>query len=210
VELYTSEGCSSCPPADRWLSGLKGRADVVALSFHVDYWDRLGWRDRFAHPDYTRRQSELMRSSGARYVYTPQVVVNGRDQPGWHSLRLPAAEARPAAMVQATLRRDGERYTAELQALPGAPARIAGFWALTEDGHGSQVKAGENRGATLGHDFVVRDYRPITPWEASARDPKTLHYLPPLPRDAAHPQHLNLVLTDADTGRLLQALKLGC
>ena len=210
VELYTSEGCSSCPPADRWLSGLKGRADVVALSFHVDYWDRLGWRDRFAHPDYTQRQAELMRSSGARYVYTPQVMVDGRDQPGWSRLRLPTADARPQALVQASLRRDGDRYVAELEPLPGAPARIAGFWALTEDGHGSQVKAGENRGATLGHDFVVRDYQRIAAWDASARGTKTLHYLSPLPRDAAHAQHLNLVLVDADSGRLLQALKLGC
>jgi hypothetical protein len=210
VELYTSEGCSSCPPADRWLSGLKGRTDVVAMSFHVDYWDRLGWRDRFAHPDYTQRQAELMRSSGARYVYTPQVVVNGRDLPGWRSLPLPTADARPVALVQAMLRRDGEHWTAELQPLPGAPARIAGFWALTEDGHASQVKAGENRGATLGHDFVVRDYQRIGAWDASARGPKTLHYQAPGPRDAAHARHLNLVLTDADNGRVLQALKLGC
>jgi hypothetical protein len=121
VELYTSEGCSSCPPADRWLSGLKGRTDVVALSFHVDYWDRLGWRDRFAHPAHTQRQAELMRSSGARYVYTPQVVVEGRDLPGWRDLRLSAADARPKAVVRATLRRDSERYVADLQPLPGAP-----------------------------------------------------------------------------------------
>jgi hypothetical protein len=151
-----------------------------------------------------------MRSSGARYVYTPQVVVDGRDQPGWRSLRLPAADARPQSTLRATLRRDGDRYTAEVQALPGAPARIAGFWALTEDGHGSQVKAGENRGATLGHDFVVRDYQRLAAFVGLAHGAKTLHYQAPLPRDAAHAQHLNLVLTDADSGRLLQVLRLGC
>jgi hypothetical protein len=137
-------------------------------------------------------------------------VVDGRDQPGWRDLRLPAADARPKAVVRATLRRDGERYVAELQPLPGAPASIAGFWALTEDGHANQVKAGENRGATLGHDFVVRDYQRIGTWDASAAGAKTLHYQAPLPRDAAHARHLTLVLTDADGSRVLQALKLDC
>ena len=66
VELYTSEGCSSCPPADVWLSRLKADPGVVALAFHVDYWDRLGWKDRFASPVYTQRQAQSQRSSGAR------------------------------------------------------------------------------------------------------------------------------------------------
>ncbi len=83
VELYTSEGCSSCPPADRWLSQLKGQDDVVALAFHVDYWDRLGWKDRFASAEHTQRQAQQQRSNGARFSYTPQVVVNGRDRPSW-------------------------------------------------------------------------------------------------------------------------------
>ena len=79
VELYTSEGCSSCPPADRWLSTLKGRPDVLALAFHVDYWDRLGWPDRFATAEGTARQWALARRDGSPQVYTPQVRVNGRD-----------------------------------------------------------------------------------------------------------------------------------
>ena len=73
VELYTSEGCSSCPPADRWLSALKDGPPVVALAFHVDYWDRLGWKDRNASPAYTRRQAAQQRFNGARFSYTPQV-----------------------------------------------------------------------------------------------------------------------------------------
>src|SRR5512134_2617035 len=85
VELYTSEGCNSCPPADRWLSSLKGRADVVALAFHVDYWDRLGWADRFASPAYTQRQAARRMSSGAGFAYTPQVLVNGADWRRWPS-----------------------------------------------------------------------------------------------------------------------------
>src|SRR5439155_369615 len=87
-------GCNSCPPADRWLSGLKGRSDVVALAFHVDYWDRLGWVDRFADAAYTRRQVEQQRLSGGGFVYTPQVLVDGRDWRRWPTL--PAASARDA------------------------------------------------------------------------------------------------------------------
>src|SRR3954469_3118061 len=68
VELYTSEGCSSCPPAERWLTGLKDRAGVVALAFHVDYWDSLGWKDRFAQPRFTQRQNASQRTSGARFA----------------------------------------------------------------------------------------------------------------------------------------------
>ena len=83
VELYTSEGCNSCPPADRWLSRLKADPAVVALAFHVDYWDRLGWKDRFASAAFTTRQASQQASNGARFSYTPQVVVDGRDRTDW-------------------------------------------------------------------------------------------------------------------------------
>ncbi|MBN8509702.1 MAG: DUF1223 domain-containing protein [Burkholderiales bacterium] len=102
VELYTSEGCSSCPPADRWLSTLKGREDVLPLAFHVGYWDRLGWVDRFATQATTARQYALARALGASNVYTPQVVVQGRDWRRFHTaVRLLAEQpqdARDAAL----------------------------------------------------------------------------------------------------------------
>lgn len=208
VELYTSEGCSSCPPADRWLSALKPQPELVALAFHVDYWDRLGWKDRFSSAAYSQRQAQLLRTSGARYAYTPQVVVDGRDQPRWPALTWSAPRA-PSA-VQLTLTRDGEAYVAELRPLPGAPPRIAGFWALTEDGHASAVKSGENRGATLTHDFVVREYEPIAAWDARDAMPRRLQFNPSQPASAAYPRRTNLVLVDADSGRVLQALALGC
>src|ERR1700681_2545943 len=88
VELYTSEGCDSCPPADRWLSQIDDARDahrVVALALHVDYWDRLGWKDRFASATYTERQREQTRRQGAAFVYTPQVLLDGRDFQEWRS-----------------------------------------------------------------------------------------------------------------------------
>ncbi|HEY4067968.1 MAG TPA: DUF1223 domain-containing protein [Burkholderiaceae bacterium] len=209
VELYTSEGCNSCPPADKWLSSsVKADAPVVALAFHVDYWDRLGWTDRFASPAFTRRQAEQMKSSGARFSYTPQVLIDGADRPDWPAASI-TGRTRPAATVSAELTRDANRVTATVTPLPGAPARIAAFWAVTEQDYVSAVKAGENQGVTLHHDFVVRDYRPVAAWAAKPAAATLQLDLPPA-SDPAHLRLVNLVITDADTGRPVQALKLGC
>jgi hypothetical protein len=207
VELYTSEGCNSCPPADRWLSGLASHADVVALAYHVDYWDRLGWKDRFASPAFTRRQYEQLRHNGARFAYTPQIVIDGRDQQG--GPRLVMAN-RPTAAVTIELVRDGERVSANVGAGANAPLRLAAYWAVTESGHRTAVKAGENEGATLAHDFVVRDYRPAAEWTVSTTAPQRLSFALGAAVDAAHPRRVNLVVVDAATGRPLQALALGC
>jgi hypothetical protein len=211
VELYTSEGCNSCPPADRWLSRLKADAGTVALAFHVDYWDRLGWKDRFASPAYTQRQSQQQASNGAGFSYTPQVVVDGADRKDWHVLPAPPAKAAPAeAKVALTLTRDGQRFDAMVQPGPGAPARLAAFWAVTEQGHVTAVKAGENQGVTLNHDFVVREYKPVAAWSADRSAPVSLQFSPATTPDPAHPRQVNLVVIDAVTGRPVQALKIGC
>jgi len=92
VELFTSQGCSSCPPADALLAELTGRPDVVALSFHVDYWDYIGWKDPYASPQYTARQQRYTQALNLRYVYTPQIVVDGRaDVVGSHRAEVLAA-----------------------------------------------------------------------------------------------------------------------
>ena len=211
VELYTSEGCNSCPPADRWLSRLKADPNVVALAFHVDYWDRLGWKDRFASPAFTARQAEQQASNGARFSYTPQVVVDGRDRKDWPGIALPLAGPRPAAPVELVLAREGERVTATVTATALSPKRLAAWWAVTEQGHVTAVKAGENSGATLQHDYVVRDYRTVPAWSPRAGAAQALVYALPSRADAAaRPREVNLVVVDADSGRPVQALKLVC
>jgi hypothetical protein len=156
VELYTSEGCSSCPPAENWLRKLSAaNADIVALEFHVDYWDSLGWRDRFSDPRYTDRQQQIAAHSQNSIVYTPEVIVDGREWRNWSARDLPESRARAIPV--------------ELQATPGRPLRaridvgsaeradsLRWYLAVTEAGLKSTVTAGENRGTTLPHAQVVR------------------------------------------------------
>jgi len=209
VELYTSEGCSSCPPADRWLSTLKDDPSVVALAFHVDYWDRLGWKDRFASPAFTARQAAEQATNGARFSYTPQVVVDGRDRTDWSRARL-ASASRPSATVDVTLAQRGDRFVAAVTPGAASPKRLAAYWAVTEQGHSTAVRAGENEGATLHHDFVVRDYASVAAWAARVGTAESLAFTPSTRADAAHPRSVNLVVVDASTGRPVQAVKLGC
>jgi len=204
VELYTSEGCSSCPPADRWLSSLKGRPGIVTAAFHVDYWNGLGWPDRFASPAYTERQQQGVGINGAHQPYTPQIVVDGRD---WRGSSLPAASAEPARIRLAWSRSTTGELRLSAEALAGAPARIQLWWARVEDGHQSRVKAGENSGTTLAHDSVVRAYARLPTWDGRSRGEWTV------PVTAGEPGHASrwiAVAVDATNGRVLQAVELGC
>ncbi len=204
VELYTSEGCSSCPPADRWLTSLRGRSDVLALAFHVTYWDRLGWPDRFAAAAHTHRQYELAQRAGSRQVYTPQVVVDGADWRRWPQLPGPrAASAAPALKLE----RQGERVVATVAPTSGTDTPLAGYWAVLEDRHASRVTAGENRGETLRHDHVVRLYEPVAGWSAAAGAMPSIAVSRGV---AEHPRRVAFVVTDARNGRPLQALALAC
>jgi len=213
VELYTSEGCSSCPPADAWLSGLKGRPDVVPLAFHVDYWDSLGWKDRFAQAQFSKRQVASQRTSGAKFPYTPQVIVDGRDTPRWSALAAaslgggaPASTAAPLALA---LERQGEALQLTVAPQPGAklPSTVAGYVAVVDDGLQTRVGAGENKGATLKQDAVVRE---LLPWSAPGTGAQTLRLSPTAPAEAGATRHWVAVATDAETGRPLQAVSLAC
>jgi hypothetical protein len=200
IELYTSEGCSSCPPADRWLSTLKdGKAVVQA--FHVGYWDYIGWVDRFASPAHTARQKQIAAANQLSGIYTPQVVRNGRD---WRDFTRPNAASEPARARIALQGGAGDAFEASVTPLD-AGARWSAYWTVTEHGHSSKVKSGENAGEFLRHDFVVRQYVPAGDYQGAAR--LTLRAVP---GEAGHARQVNLVVYEKSTGKPLQALSLGC
>jgi hypothetical protein len=207
VELYTSEGCSSCPPADRWLSNLKGRDDVVALAFHVDYWDSLGWKDRFAQPQFTQRQNATQHTSGARFAYTPQVILDSRDAPNWSSLPPAVLQSKTPATVGLTLAHDASGLALTVAPGAGAPARLSGYVAVVDDGLQTHVGAGENRGEMLRQDGVVRE---LLPWNLSGAQPATLHFASSSTPEAGANRHWVAVATDGPYGKPVQAVTLAC
>ena len=168
LELYTSEGCSSCPPADKWLSDLKpDTKKVIPLAFHVDYWDYIGWKDKFSKAAYSDRQRKIAAFAGAGFVYTPQFVLSGRDFKGADSSRLNQAvsasqkiASRANLSLDATKQPNGEiMLKATAQATNPVDTNKADiFVAIYENKLVSQVNAGENNGRELKHDYVVRDF----------------------------------------------------
>jgi hypothetical protein len=175
VELYTSEGCSSCPPADRWFSRRLAADDGASeLAFHVDYWDELGWPDRFAAHAYSRRQGERTWAWSSPTVYTPQVMVGANIHAPWRNpgafARLLAEARRQPARASLALRIDGSAALprAIVAAVPAKQANPeAKLWlARYVDGRTTRVADGENRGATLRHDRVVQGL--WGPWPLAA------------------------------------------
>jgi hypothetical protein len=175
VELFTSEGCSSCPPADRLLSELAAQADkegkpVFVLSFHVDYWNQLGWADPFSRPEFTRRQQRYSETLDGR-VYTPQMIVNGTDgfvgSQGAQARRGIASALERSAGAAIVLTLEPVHPVDPIQALEvgyrvtGAGAGDLLNLALVEKGLSVKVKRGENGGRTLKHDNVVREFRTL-------------------------------------------------
>jgi len=178
VELFTSQGCSSCPPADRLLGKLlRSRDDIVALEFHVDYWDDLvhglagSWSDPFSDAAYTRRQYRYASRGleGPGGVYTPQVVVDGRAAAvGSNESDIEALldGAVPAA-ADVAVARDGSAMRVSVS---GQVAGRAGVWFyIYDERQVTRVEAGENRGKTLTNHHVVREVRRLGDWQGGAR-----------------------------------------
>ncbi|TAG02659.1 MAG: DUF1223 domain-containing protein [Betaproteobacteria bacterium] len=214
LELYTSEGCDSCPPADRWLSALveaPGAGNTVALSFHVDYWDYIGWKDEFARKDFGLRHAALVRSARASGVYTPQLFINGRDDRGWAVGIRPASETRAAtAALVLTAQWHGERlsFQGRLSSASGKPNLEEGVrlrYAVAENGIVTHVKAGENRGVTLKHDALVRDHGYITVLRDGTFS--AVATLPPKSRRANSQLH---VIAETTAGEAISAVSLRC
>ena len=158
IELFTSEGCSSCPPAEKWLSALKSSKDLwkkmIPVAFHVDYWDRLGWRDRFAKPEFTARQQRYAAAWGGDSVYTPGFVVNGKEWRSWFVGNVTPASSTKVGVFRLSLGGSGKlsaRYVPEPKQHRGLALNVA----LLGNDLESDVKRGENSGRKLRHDFVV-------------------------------------------------------
>lgn len=170
VELYTSQGCSSCPPADAFLGELAKRDDVLALSFHVDYWDYIGWKDVFASPANTERQRAYARRFGISYVYTPQMVVHGTaqmtgsDRPAVLN-GIAQAQAMPA--IQIEMSRDASGVRASLPAYPKA-GQASVYAILFDREHSTSIRRGENGGRKIKYSNVVRKLERLTGWSGEA------------------------------------------
>ena len=164
LELYTSEGCSSCPPADRWMSTLRDDPrlwrEVVPVAFHVDYWDYIGWKDRFASPVYGNRQRDYARNRHVGTVYTPGFVLAGKEWRSWFTRPVLDVENTVAAgKLELTV--DGQQAQASFTPVEPISGELEMHVAILGFGLSSQVRAGENGGRTLQHDFVVLGYRNV-------------------------------------------------
>lgn len=158
VELYTSEGCSSCPPADRWLNALRDDkglwSEFIPLAFHVDYWDYIGWQDPFANKAYSQRQRRYAEQRNIRSVYTPGIILNGKEWRGWSRTNTPKQDKRKAGILRIELNQ----------------GQLSAHYDVTEDNlhqaltlnivllgfnQSSSISAGENQGKKFTHNFVV-------------------------------------------------------
>ncbi len=180
VELFQSQGCSSCPPANANLNAIADRPDILALSFAVTFWDRLGWKDTFAHPAFTARQWAYSRAGGRGNVSTPQMIVNGRGVLIGHR----------AADVAKFVKRFDRGATGpaitftdnRITIGAGKPDRQADVWLVRYDPRTRQVpiSAGENGGRTLPHKNIVRSISRLGKWEGAERSFPIRAYSGPL------------------------------
>jgi hypothetical protein len=171
VELFTSQGCSSCPPADEMLAHLGQRDNIIALALHVDYWDYIGWKDKFAHAAFTTRQKGYARSFGSRSIYTPQMVVNGvtdvvgnRPMDVTDQVQAHAAKGLPVSL---TLKRSGNQLTISAPAASGL-AEADVFLIRYTPSETVSIPRGENAGKKLAYSHIVTEWSDIGDWNGRA------------------------------------------
>ncbi len=213
VELYTSEGCSSCPPADEFLS-LLGQTDeadqIVPLAFHVDYWDYIGWSDPYAKAKYTARQREVGKMNKQSTIYTPEFVVDGKEARGSRKItkRLKVARKMPAeADIELSLSDASNQIhaTVSVSNLVYDGDEIPEVYiAVYENDLTSSIDAGENRGRTLKHDYVVRHISETQLTQNGGAHQFDLMIDPKWNRDALG---ITAIVRLRESGRTLQALK---
>lgn len=208
VELFTSQGCPACPRADKLLGELAERDDILALSFHVDYWDYYGWADPFASEVYSQRQQRYLDQRGLPYVYTPQIVVDGKWQASGNKPKevvenILAARSQQDGHVSVQLERlsDGQVRIR----IPETAARYRGEADIMivrfDDKHVTEVTRGENRGKTIENHHVVRLMRPVARWNGEPVD--VVVSLQEL--DGADPVYCAIFVQERGQGRILGA-----
>lgn len=220
LELYTSEGCDSCPPTDRWVSDLPRRGytpgRVLTLAFHVDYWNYLGWSDPYAQAAFSARQRESNRRNKARVVYTPQLMLDGadyrralvRDDIGERIAAINSQKPRAHIQLAITNGSAGARLQGKIT-VPDAEHRNTAriYVAVYENGLFTDVPAGENRGKRLTHDFVVRELSGPLPLNTAGI--VNIDWPLPSPKGAKTPDlHVAAFAQHATTGATLQGLML--
>jgi hypothetical protein len=216
LELYTSEGCSSCPPADKFVSGLRASGvtpeQAVFLSMHVDYWDDIGWKDVFSKHVITERQRWLSGLAGAKTIYTPEIFMGGQELRGWSDGVQGAVKRINAKPAQADItislgKLAGNSLPVEINAKAAQGGKL--FVALVENGLATDIKAGENSGRVLKHDFVVREWvGPITLTADAKQNREVFARALTVPAGAVAKNLGVTAFVQSDKGEVLQALAL--
>ncbi len=169
VELFTSQGCSSCPPADELLGDLTGREDILPLALHVDYWDYIGWKDIFASPAFTHRQKAYARVAGARTIYTPQMIVGGTDHvAGTDPMHLMDAIRRNADIAPGAalrLSRKGNQIEVTASPLRQLSGRYVVLLVRYVRGRSVDITRGENAGRTIVYNNIVEELTEVGRWD---------------------------------------------
>jgi hypothetical protein len=168
VELYTSQGCSSCPPADEFLAMMASDPRILPLALHVDYWDYIGWEDKFAHPKFTDRQRAYAKAVGSRTIYTPQLIIGGSDRiegfaPEETAERL-RAHMQAGTPVRLTVTREGDKLIIRAEADPPLtePVRVQLVRYLPEET--VTIERGENAGKTITYRNIVTSWEGVGDW----------------------------------------------
>lgn len=206
IELFTSEGCSSCPPADRWLSTLKNKSEtfksIIPMSFHVDYWDYIGWKDRFAKNEYTQRQRQYVATSGVSQAYTPQMVTNSNEWRGFISgQRKWVPNERDVGVLKVTLPDNAKEMVVRFAPNEKRDNYVINV-AILGMGLISKVTSGENHDRTLKHDFVVLKHQE----QAVAGNPSAWKVaLPAIPNAGQAQSAVAVWLSEPGTQRIIQA-----
>lgn len=175
IELFTSQGCSSCPPADRLFSRLAARDDVVALAYHVNYWDYLGWQDNLANPENTERQYAYMRAFGLRSVYTPQAVINGRTHIGGGKKEDVTrtldklAESGQGMKVDLRVSENSDTYVIEVGNATGSPTTAHMVVVHYQPPRVVDLRKGENKGLSVTYWNAVTDWHTAGMWHGKAQ-----------------------------------------